>query len=396
MGSNYIITPDGSFANADELYHHGILGMKWGVRRYQNSDGSLTAAGRKRYTNPDGSLNEKGKKYYAKESERLRNERKKLNTQKRTAAQLSKLDAKRKANEDLKKQLETGKKETSDADKPKQKSASEMNDNELQQVVNRLRNEDAYRDLSKKLGYDGPRTELDAQIADLEKQKRYLELQRDIKNLTSKKVSKGKQIAESIFKKVIEPAATEAGKKFLSQYLSNAVTDALKKETKKTVEDAKKSAEKAKDKQAKQEAKQETKKQAKADTSKTTEQPRSSTASKVYDRFNSSKDQNFYNRTKSQQSQYDFDWSNAKSGTVEGTGTSSKKTTGSSSSSKSSGTVFDSDNVYKGSDGYYRYRESSTTDLATTRNTSSGSNWVSRYSNTSISGLLPDPKDRDR
>ena len=32
-----------------ELQHHGVKGQKWGVRRYQNSDGSLTPAGKKRY-----------------------------------------------------------------------------------------------------------------------------------------------------------------------------------------------------------------------------------------------------------------------------------------------------------------------------------------------------------
>lgn len=42
--SEYILTSNG------ELYHWGVKGQKWGVRRYQNKDGSLTAAGRKRYS----------------------------------------------------------------------------------------------------------------------------------------------------------------------------------------------------------------------------------------------------------------------------------------------------------------------------------------------------------
>ena len=62
----------------NELYHHGVKGQRWGVRRYQNKDGSLTYAGKKRalkmqdrYTNftedkkyrkKDGSYTLKGRK----------------------------------------------------------------------------------------------------------------------------------------------------------------------------------------------------------------------------------------------------------------------------------------------------------------------------------------------
>lgn len=52
---NYILCHSNTsgWAIGGELYHHGILGQKWGVRRFQNKDGSLTSAGKNRYSSND-------------------------------------------------------------------------------------------------------------------------------------------------------------------------------------------------------------------------------------------------------------------------------------------------------------------------------------------------------
>lgn len=103
--------------NADELKHYGIKGMKWGVRRFQNSDGSLTADGKKRYSGDN-----------LKDIQKQVNQGKNVvDGVKRTKAKAAEKRTEKKIKDDL----------------------SQMSDKELRDIVNRLNMEERYMQVMK-------------------------------------------------------------------------------------------------------------------------------------------------------------------------------------------------------------------------------------------------------
>ena len=113
----------------NELQHHGVKGQKWGVRRFQNSDGSLTNDGKKRYSSDD-----------------FKDAKKKVDKGKDVVDGAVK--AKKKAAE-------------KEHEKKIKKDLSEMSDQELRDIVNRLNMEERYTQVMKSRGVEQGKSRVD-------------------------------------------------------------------------------------------------------------------------------------------------------------------------------------------------------------------------------------------
>lgn len=122
----------------DEIKHHGVKGQKWGVRRYQNEDGSLTAKGKQRY----GSKENFEREYPQESKKKIKKE---VDIYKDVAGK-----AKRGMEEGRERQ---NKKQKENAEKDVRERAYRMSDQELRDAVNRLNMEERYAQVMREREY---------------------------------------------------------------------------------------------------------------------------------------------------------------------------------------------------------------------------------------------------
>lgn len=149
MDNTYILGPNG------ELYHWGIKGQRWGVRRYQNKDGSLTAAGKKRYAKLEAEMEKLGGKKSGTSDkvgdsgapktksvgemtdQEINDKINRMNLEKRYNDTVASTTPKKDETSEPPKKSETEKSETIDVSKPKKKIA-DMTDEEIKTAMARL------------------------------------------------------------------------------------------------------------------------------------------------------------------------------------------------------------------------------------------------------------------
>lgn len=168
----------------NELQHAGTKGMKWGHRRYQNKDGSLTPAGRARYLNKAREYERKANtsvadNYFAKSRRARLTEKAKEARREVRRSDLAKARAKNQ--------------ETSSG----KRSVKDMSTEELRKYV----------------------TEREDRI----------NLEQRYAKLNPEKVSRGKKFAKYTLDKVVVPALTEGSKQYMTELTKTGLKSAQKK-----------------------------------------------------------------------------------------------------------------------------------------------------------------------